>query len=355
MRRRTVREMFLPGTRKGLRTAVLTVLAMLALLAVAGAVRADGKPQVTRHDARYLDKAVIINLEWQSPNPITFVRVYLGKFKKEVRIDEYENRRNQAGYFGEATVEFTLTPEQHQDIVAYVLQIEDDLRKKSDQIAGKIQLNSPARKDADDAWGRQHLDKFTATPTTGAPGAQPSSDATQGQVPGAVSTPPPGGYGGSPPQGPPATVPAAMSPAATQGIFIESISHNVGGDGRVSIRVTVNDSAGAGPQSIDVWIDGEQSPYRYQPLQIIGLGQQIFQMSVPGRYEGSSSPIVLGKGSYSLRCRAYAANSQSPEFTSPDQLMVGTTWPSAADNTSVTPPDPAPNPTATPDGGRNRP
>ena len=55
------------------------------------------KPDIIRCDVQYLDMLVRFHVQWQSPNPITFVRAIVGKEQKEVKIDEYDNVRIQAG------------------------------------------------------------------------------------------------------------------------------------------------------------------------------------------------------------------------------------------------------------------
>ena len=44
------------------------------------------------------------------PNPVTFIRVIIGKEQKEVKVDEYDNKRNPDGYWGEATIVANAAP-----------------------------------------------------------------------------------------------------------------------------------------------------------------------------------------------------------------------------------------------------
>jgi hypothetical protein len=346
--------------------------ALLLSLVAAGSAAAAEKPAVTRHDARYLDRSVVFTVEWQSPNPVTFVRVYVGKVKKEVKIDEYDNRRNRAGYSGESTVEFTLAPDQYQDSVPYILQIEDELRQKSDQITGKVAFPGFARKEADDGWGRQHLDKFSTPPQVGAPNTSPPGGVPPGPPPpGSPYDPyaqggypqggiPQGGYpqpgypqGGAPdpygaypqggtPQGgypqagyPQSGVPdpyggypppPGYPPANAQGSFyVENIRPNAV-RGTVNVKVSVYDGSGVPPKAIDVWIvDRNGAHLQPQPYQIIG--QQIVNIG-QGRYEGSMPPVQLGDGAYYVKGRVYNASGQPSEEKQSDVLTIGQAWPS---------------------------
>lgn len=96
------------------------------------------KPDIIRCDVQYLDMLVRIHVQWQSANPISFVRAIVGKEQKEVKIDEYDNRRNPGGYGGEATIVFNVTSWITQEGIPYVIQIEDELRLKSDPVTGKV-------------------------------------------------------------------------------------------------------------------------------------------------------------------------------------------------------------------------
>jgi len=318
--------------RRGIHPAVF---ALLASLVAVGSAAAAEKPAVTRHDARYLDRAVVFTVEWQSPNPVTFVRVYVGKVKKEVKIDEYDNRRNQAGYWGESTVEFSLAPDPNQDSVPYILQIEDELRQKSDQITGKVAFPGFARKETDDGWGRQHLDKFSTTTQVGAPNTSPPGGVPPGAVPpGSPYDPyaqggyPQGGYpqGGTPaPYGgyPPSS---GYPPMNTQsGFYVENI-RPYAVMGTVNVKVSVYDGSGVPPKAIDVWIvDRNGVPVQQQPFQIIG--QQIVNIG-QGRYEGSMTPVQLGDGTYYVKGRVYNASGQPSEEKQSDVLTIGQAWPS---------------------------
>lgn len=127
--------------------AIVSVL----LLPVVG-LAAKGKPVITRHDAAYMQNAIHFIVQWQSSNPVAKVRVSAGSEQQEVSVDEYDNRRNPSGYEGEVTVVAKLTPGLA-EAVSYVVQLEDDLRLRSDPATGKLKPSKSGRID-DDRWGR---------------------------------------------------------------------------------------------------------------------------------------------------------------------------------------------------------
>jgi hypothetical protein len=102
------------------------------------------KPDITQSSATYLDDMLSINVQWQSPNPVLMVKVYAGSEPREVEIDEYDNRRNPHGYYGETTVVVNLEQGIERQFINYVIQLEDDLGQKSRQVVGKIQLTTTA-------------------------------------------------------------------------------------------------------------------------------------------------------------------------------------------------------------------
>lgn len=101
---------------------------------------AKDKPEIVRLDAEYLETLVKINVHWQSPNPVTIIRAIVGKEQKELKVDEYDNRRNPAGYTGEAVIVVNAVPTAGRDGIPYVVQIEDDLRQKSEQVTGSVNV-----------------------------------------------------------------------------------------------------------------------------------------------------------------------------------------------------------------------
>lgn len=156
---------------------------------------AAGKPDVIRHEATYLEQSLHIIVQWQSENPVTSVKITAGKEQKEIKVDEYDNKRNPSGYEGEVTVVVPVDPNNYPGNIPYVVQLEDDLRVKSNLISGRADLPKPqtamggmygqqpmmggmAAAPAPDAWGQGHLHGHAAAQQ---PGMMPGT-------PGAVAT-----------------------------------------------------------------------------------------------------------------------------------------------------------------------
>lgn len=154
---------------------VLAILALLLLIPCG--VNARSKPEVISHDGNYANRAVRIRVAWQSENPVVMVKIFAGREQKEIKVDEYDNRRTRLGYTGEVSAIVELDPSFTDESMAYVVQLEDDARLKSDQVTGKVQIVR-AKKDDDD-WGK---DKLTSQPTiqtmTGQPTGQPTGGTT---------------------------------------------------------------------------------------------------------------------------------------------------------------------------------
>lgn len=124
------------------RNNLLSFLVILGLVTfVSKPLPAAGKPDVTRHEATFLESTVNMHIEWQSSNPIVMVRITIADKQQEVEVDPYDNRRNRDGYAGEVNVTVSLNwvPSQ---AFSYVIQLEDDLRIKSPLVRGKVKVSS---------------------------------------------------------------------------------------------------------------------------------------------------------------------------------------------------------------------
>jgi len=147
----------------GRRGWVVALALAASLLAAGAAAQAGQKPEIVRHDAQYLNLAVYVHLQWQSPNPVTVIRAFIGSEAQEIRVDEYDNRRNRDGYWGEKTIHVKVESAgvQGSDSISipYVIQIEDDLRQTSERATGKAKVvSAPRTKESDETWGRRHLE-----------------------------------------------------------------------------------------------------------------------------------------------------------------------------------------------------
>jgi hypothetical protein len=127
---------------------VKVLLTVVFIFCAGSASYASSKPDIIQYQATYLDDMLSINLQWQSPNPVVMVKVYAGREPKEIEIDEYDNRRNPKGYFGETTVVVNLEPGVERQSVNYVIQLVDDVGQRSRQVSGKIKLASATPQEA---------------------------------------------------------------------------------------------------------------------------------------------------------------------------------------------------------------
>ena len=127
---------------------VKVLLIVIFIFCAGSASYASSKPDIIQYQATYHDDMLSINLQWQSPNPVIMVKVYAGREPKEIEIDEYDNRRNPKGYFGETTVVVNLEPGVERQAVNYVIQLVDDVGQRSRQVSGKVKLVSAISQEA---------------------------------------------------------------------------------------------------------------------------------------------------------------------------------------------------------------
>jgi hypothetical protein len=198
------------------------IFAVVWVLIPLEAYAAQSKLVITRLDTQFLDNNVNINVHWQSRNPVVLVRVLAGTDQKEVKVDEYDNKRNPRGYSGEVTVVLNVQPRPGVDFISYVVYLEDDLRQKSEQMTGRAKVPAapagqiPGMPGIQVGVGVQVGVQTGPMPPPGTPGMQTGIDPNQpaaqpggiqpgfpGGQPGAPAAPPPGFQVGTPPGGDP--------------------------------------------------------------------------------------------------------------------------------------------------------
>jgi hypothetical protein len=104
-------------------------------------LEAAEKPDVTRHEANFLESAVNLHIEWQSPNPVVLVKISVVNIQKEIKVDPYDNKRNRDGYAGEVNVTLGFDRDRiPRQPFTYVIQLEDELRMKSPLVTGKVDV-----------------------------------------------------------------------------------------------------------------------------------------------------------------------------------------------------------------------
>ena len=173
--------------RKGWKIFCVILCGLSLLISIS--IHAAGKPDVTRHEANFLERAVNVHIEWQSPNPVVLVKVSVANVQKEIQVDPYDNKRNRDGYAGEVNVTLALELVPTQPFV-YVIQLEDELRIKSPPVTGKVKVPSSKQPPEAVEYQKPHVEipQLTlppvSTPSTPPPGG--GSYPVPGQAGGAV-------------------------------------------------------------------------------------------------------------------------------------------------------------------------
>ena len=265
--------------------------AILVLLLTPSSAFARGKPQIVQHEASFLEQSVVIVLQWQSPNPVVRVTAHVGGQKQVVEVDPYDNRRNQDGYWGEVTVEVQAGQPSGTDGIPYILQVEDDLRQKSERIKGKVRVAAARPPEgAEDTWGRQHLER----PGLPGPGGQPPPYGTQPPPYGGGQYPPYGG-GQYPPYG------EGQYPPYGAGPTIQLIDVSVYG-GQVTITLQAFDQSGLQLITFRIY---DMAGALLQEQQIPPQGPEFY---------GPTEPITLPPGNYRVSAQAVGSSgTPSPE------------------------------------------
>lgn len=119
----------------------LFLITLFISLSCSKSLPAAGKPDITRHEANFLESAVNLHIEWQSPNPVVSVKITMVNQQKEIKVDPYDNKRNRDGYAGEVNVTLGLDWVPGQPFT-YIIQLEDELRIKSPPVTGKVKISS---------------------------------------------------------------------------------------------------------------------------------------------------------------------------------------------------------------------
>jgi hypothetical protein len=124
----------------------LAIVSATPLIAF-GFSQAAGRPDVTRHEANFLGSAVNFHIEWQSLNPVTLVKISMPGVEEEIKVDPYDNKRNRDGYAGEVDVTLDLSSAPGK-FFTYIVQLEDELRIKSEPVTGRVKISSSQQQPA---------------------------------------------------------------------------------------------------------------------------------------------------------------------------------------------------------------
>jgi len=260
----------------------LTLLSVLLIACVT--VFAGSKPEVISQTGQLIDRALSINLRWQSENPVTRVLVYAGSGEKEVKVDEYDNRRNPYGYEGEVTVVVPVDPALYHGKISYQIQLEDELRLKSNLFSGSVKVpltTTPAMpgmvaapgmpvmpgqgagSHEHDGWGKSHIRAGMGSGQTADGKSNDMVDKLL-KVAERFDTPP----------------------------TLENIKVNILGPDNVSFSSRANDDKGIG-----------EIAFRVYDTQGNKVGEQILT-GLGKKWEGSTQPIKTGGGNFIVVAQA---------------------------------------------------
>ncbi|MGV8057670.1 MAG: PAN domain-containing protein [Smithellaceae bacterium] len=254
---------------------VLAILAVLCLIVIDAEAK---KPEISRHDAHYLDRQVSVNLQWLSSEAIVSVRVAAGKEVKEIKIDPYENKKTRSGYSGEVHVVLQTDPTAFQESIAYTIQVEDEDGQKSNLVTGKVNipLGALAGKERDQ-WGK---DKLAGTARSG----QKDMIDQLRQVATVLAAPP----------------------------VLADVSVNNPGSCTVTFKTKATHSVGL--KEVDFRIF-DSSNKLFDSQQILATGKY---------WEGTSKDFTLGSGNYFVIVQAIdASGSTSPEKKAAFTIKAG--------------------------------
>lgn len=145
-----------------MRAVINLLLVTFSLLAFALPALAGKNPDVTSHSGQYLDRALQVQVQWHSLEPVVRVQVTAGQFVKDIKVDEYDNRRTSSGYDGEVTVIIPVDAALFQKDIPYIVQVRDELGRKSTLKHGKAPLPASGfdgghHERRGDGWGQGHL------------------------------------------------------------------------------------------------------------------------------------------------------------------------------------------------------
>jgi hypothetical protein len=145
--------------------------------------QAARKPAVISHDATYVNRTVRFHIVWQAENPVVTVKIFAGREHKEIKIDEYDNKRTRDGYSGEVSALVEIDPSFTETSLAYVIQLEDDVRLKSDPVHSKILIvkSQPQNQYSGQQQGGMMPQQGQPMPPPGGGGFMPNTGAVMQQ------------------------------------------------------------------------------------------------------------------------------------------------------------------------------
>jgi len=123
------------------------------------------KPDIISYDAELLQNAIEVNVKWQSEYPVTRAQVTSGNKSKEIELDPYDdNIKDAYGYHGEASLMVPVDSSGfYEDYITYVLQLEDDVGRKSRRVSGRLKVSEVSAQEGEvetkDDLTKEFIDK----------------------------------------------------------------------------------------------------------------------------------------------------------------------------------------------------
>jgi len=147
------------------------IFAVFAFLSITEYSNAARKPDITSHDAELLKNAIGFNVEWQSEYPVVLLRISAGNKTKKIKLDEYDdNIKDAHGFHGEASEVIDIGEIGiFDDHVTYIIQIEDELGRKSRRVTGKIKIKGMLDRRREDRESERMVKEYVDTPVTERP------------------------------------------------------------------------------------------------------------------------------------------------------------------------------------------
>ena len=139
---------------------LLLVVVFVITSGIGDTASAARRPDIISYDAELLQDAITVNITWQSEYPVVKAVVSAGNKQQKVELDPYDdNIKDAYGYHGETSVLVKVDSSGFLDEeITYVVQITDDVGKKSRRISGTLKIATVETSDqADESMSDQHV------------------------------------------------------------------------------------------------------------------------------------------------------------------------------------------------------
>ncbi len=140
---------------------LLLIAVFIIISGIGDTASAARRPDIISYDAELLQDAITVHIKWQSEYPVVKAAVSAGNERQEMELDPYDdNIKDAYGYHGETSVLVKIDSSGFLDEeIAYVVQITDDVGKRSRRISGtlKIATTGGTSDQTDDSLSDQYV------------------------------------------------------------------------------------------------------------------------------------------------------------------------------------------------------